>query len=355
MEDLVVIGVTGSYGKTSTKHILAQVLGVKYHVLATQKSYNTPMGVSKVVLGNLNRTHEIFIAEMGADHKNDIKVLTNQVHPSIGILTSIGSAHLKTFGSIYEIMRTKYQLIESLPADGYAVFNGDCDYELGLIHKTKVKKAVVISSHRRHLIEESACDNVAIIEQVTCTSCGASIKIMTNHHTYDFTTTLLGRHQATNIASAILVAEYLTVPYEKIASTLPQLQSVEHRLSMQFIGQAVMLDDSFNCNIEGASNALEVLSTFDGYEKVVITPGIVEGGASSVTLNRTLGSMIAKVADEVVIVNTINKIDITRGVIDENSKIKIHYAMNFEEARTKYMTDRKAVYLLLNDLPDQYE
>lgn len=355
MDKLVVIGITGSYGKTSTKHILAQLLDEKYHVLATQKSYNTPMGIAKVVLGKLNASHEIFIAEMGADHKNDIKVLTNQVHPTIGILTSVGSAHLKTFGSIYEILRTKYQLIEGLPADGYAVFNGDCDYELALIHKTNIKKGVVISNNRRHLIDEEGCENVAIIEKVSCTSGGASISIKTNQFSYDFTTKLLGRHQATNIASAILVAEYLNVPYKKIVTSLQQLKNVEHRLSMQSIGQAIILDDSFNCNIEGASNALEVLSTFDGYEKIVITPGIVEGGTSSASLNRTLGSIIAKIADSVVIVNTINKIDITKGIIDENTKINIHYASNFEEAKEKYMTDRKAVYLLLNDLPDQYE
>lgn len=355
MEHLQVIGVTGSYGKTSTKYILAQLLNKKYHVLATDKSYNTPMGISKVVLEKLNSSHEIFIAEMGADHKDDIKVLGAQVKPTIGILTSIGNAHLKTFGSIYEIMRTKYQLIEALPSYGYAVFNGDCDYELNLIHKTTIKKGVVISRNRLHLIDTKSCDNIAIIEKMSCGKGGAEIVITTKNNTYAFKTSLLGRHQATNIGSAILVAEYLQVEYEDILQSLNTLQNVEHRLSASEVGESIILDDSFNCNIEGARNALEVLSLYDDYEKVVITPGIVEGGVSSASLNYTLGGMIAKVADHLVIVNTINKIDITKGVIDANSNTKLHYVSTFEEARKTYLVQKKAVYLLLNDLPDQYE
>ena len=351
---LKVIGITGSYGKTSTKNILDTLLKQKYNVLTTEKSYNTPMGISKTVLQKLNAEHQIFIAEMGADHKGDIATLCRQVRPSIGILTSIGKAHLKTFGSVYEIIRTKYALIENIPKEGYAVFNGDCALELNLLHKTIIPKAVVISENRKHLIDENACDNVCYLKNVQCLSTGIEIECYTKNHQYHFCVPILGKHQATNIGLCILVAEYLGVSYSLIVKGLQEIQSVEHRLSVKPFGEGFVLDDSFNCNIEGAKNALEVLRTFHDYEKVVITPGIVEAGEESFTLNCTMGNMIAKNADTIVIVNDINKIAITRGVIDANTHIKVMYAHDFEEAK-KYIKPTKSVYLLLNDLPDQYQ
>ena len=126
--DLIKIGITGSYGKTSTKFVLRDILSQKYRVLATPASFNTPMGLSRVINEQLKGEHQIFIAEMGARHVGDIKELCELVHPKYGLLTSVGPQHLETFGSIENIAGTKYELIEALPSDGIAFFSSDGSY-----------------------------------------------------------------------------------------------------------------------------------------------------------------------------------------------------------------------------------
>ncbi len=128
MKDLHVIGITGSFGKTSTKFIVGTILKQKYRVLNTPESYNTPMGLSKVINDKLTDEHQVFIAEMGARNIGDIKELAELTKPKIGVITSIGPAHLETFKNIDNIMKTKYELIEELPTDGIAIFNYDNEY-----------------------------------------------------------------------------------------------------------------------------------------------------------------------------------------------------------------------------------
>ena len=127
-EDLTVVGITGSFGKTSTKFIVGTILEEKYKVLNTPESYNTPMGLSKVINNELDESHEIFVAEMGAREIGEIKEVAELCQPKIGVITSIGPVHLETFKNIENIMKTKYELIEELPADGIAIFNYDNEY-----------------------------------------------------------------------------------------------------------------------------------------------------------------------------------------------------------------------------------
>ena len=122
MPSLIKIGITGSYGKTSTKFLLRDILSVKYSVLATPSSFNTTMGVTRVIREQLTPAHQVFIAEMGARHVGDIKELVELVHPSMGLITSVGPQHLDTFGTIERVRDTKYELIDGLPKDGTAIF-----------------------------------------------------------------------------------------------------------------------------------------------------------------------------------------------------------------------------------------
>ncbi len=124
-KDLIIIGVTGSYGKTSTKNYLYRMLTEKYNVLVTPGNYNTLLGVVRTIREQLRAQHQVFIVEMGAKQRGDIKEICDLVHPSIGIVTSVGEAHLETFGSIENIQKTKFELIASLPSDGFAVINLD--------------------------------------------------------------------------------------------------------------------------------------------------------------------------------------------------------------------------------------
>ncbi len=122
MRNLLVIGITGSYGKTSVKHFLHTVLAQQFNVLMTPESFNTPMGVTRTVRSSLSPTHDIFIAEMGAKQTGDIKELCDLAQPKMGIITSIGPQHLETFKTLENVQATKFELVESLPADGTAFF-----------------------------------------------------------------------------------------------------------------------------------------------------------------------------------------------------------------------------------------
>lgn len=127
-EDLTVVGITGSFGKTSTKFIVGTILGERFNVLNTPESYNTPMGLSKVINNDLNDDHEVFIAEMGARNIGDIKEVAELCQPNLGVITSIGPVHIETFKNVDNIMKTKYELIEELPSDGVAIFNYDNEH-----------------------------------------------------------------------------------------------------------------------------------------------------------------------------------------------------------------------------------
>ncbi|MBQ8954836.1 MAG: UDP-N-acetylmuramoyl-tripeptide--D-alanyl-D-alanine ligase, partial [Clostridia bacterium] len=138
--DLIKIGITGSYGKTSTKFILATILSERYDVLATPASFNTPMGLTRVIRERLEDHHQVFIAEMGARHVGDIKELVDLVHPTIGLITSVGPQHLETFGDVATVADTKFELIEGLPQDGLAFFASDGGEVDKLYERARVKK-----------------------------------------------------------------------------------------------------------------------------------------------------------------------------------------------------------------------
>ena len=135
-----VIAITGSYGKTSTKDFLATILSKRYKVLKTPGSFNTPMGICKVIRGELKPEHEIFIVEMGAKEKGNIKELCDLVRPEIGIITAIGPQHLETFKTMESVVSTKYELIESLPVEGIAVLNNDDENCRNLVKRIKEKE-----------------------------------------------------------------------------------------------------------------------------------------------------------------------------------------------------------------------
>ena len=139
MTNLKVIGITGSYGKTSSKNILSDILNIKYDALPTPRNLNTPNGLMITINNHLDKFNDIFIAEMGAYVVGEIKELCDLVHPKYGILTRIGTAHLESFGSEENIIKGKFELIESLPSDGFAILNGDDEKQVNYKLKNKVR------------------------------------------------------------------------------------------------------------------------------------------------------------------------------------------------------------------------
>lgn len=355
-----IIGITGSYGKTSTKYILHQILSQKYNTLMTPDSYNTPMGICKVIRGDLLPSHEYFIVEMGAYKRGDIRELCRLAPPEIGILTAVGPQHLERFKSLENTARAKYELIEALPTDGLAVINVDNEICAGLADKTDSVSVI------RYGLE---CDSNGISKNSLKTSnIKQSEKGLTftiedeNQGSVEITTRLLGRHNVSNILAAVTVSLNCGMSMKEIRDALTRLEPVPHRLQLIAGGTGVtVIDDSFNSNPEGAKAALEVLSDFVSEKKgkkVLVTPGMIELGELEYEENKRFGAEAAKVCDLVILVGPTRTVPIKAGLKDVNyPEQQILVVNNLTDAQQHLEKRLKPgdVVLFENDLPDNYD
>ncbi|NLV88295.1 MAG: UDP-N-acetylmuramoyl-tripeptide--D-alanyl-D-alanine ligase [Tissierellia bacterium] len=349
--DLTVVGITGSFGKTSTKFIVGTILGEKYKVLNTPESYNTPMGLSKVINNDLADDHEIFIAELGARNIGDIKEVGKLVMPKIGVITSIGPTHLETFKNMDNIMKTKYELVEELPTDGIAIFNYDNEYIRKLADKTFKEKILY------GLEEVENLDLYA--EDIEVSEFGSTFTIKDKEgNSIRCTTKLLGKHNIYNILAGVAVAKILGLSLEEIKRGIEKIEPIPHRLNIINPGTGIIIiDDAFNSNPIGAKAALEVLSQFKEGRKIIVTPGMVELGAMEEEANRELGENIGKVCDYVILVGEKRTRPIYEGLMEVNyNEDNIFIVNNLDEATAciQKIARPKDVILFENDLPDNY-
>ena len=359
-----VVGITGSYGKTSTKYILHRILSEKFNTLMTPDSYNTPMGICKVIRGQLTAEHEIFIVEMGAYKRGDIRELCNLASPQVGILTAVGPQHLERFKSIENIAKTKYELIESLPPDGLAIFN--CDNEI--CAELSDKREQGGNPVRRYATRPSPVGSASKPTELTATNIrhtdeGLAFTIRARVDTQDATeveirTQLLGRHNVSNILAAVSVAIECGMTFEEIQAAIANVEPVPHRLQLTAgAGGVTIIDDSFNSNPVGAKAALEVLTEIGNGKKVLVTPGMVELGEKEYEENKKLGERAADVCDLVILVGptrTIPILDGLKAAAYPNQQIIV--ALNLDEVKQHLATRVQSgdVVLFENDLPDNY-
>lgn len=347
--DLRKIAITGSFGKTSMKMILGTLLREKYNVLVPEGSINTPMGLTRVIREELKSEHEVFIAEMGARYRGDIQELCALVRPNTAVLTAVGEQHLETFGSLDNIIKEKFSLVEALEPGSSAFFNADNDITRALYDATQ--------QERRYLYGmESASALLAMrAESVLCTPEGSAFTLCCGEERTDVKTSLLGKHNIVNITGAAAVAKHLGLSMEEIARGIQKLEPVPHRLQL-IQGAVTVIDDAFNSNPEGAKGALEVLKMFDG-RKIVVTPGMVELGEKEAPLNKVFGAQLAEAADIVILVGEKRTKPIAEGLkeagFDEKNVIVTPSLAQATEQMSK-LTQAGDVVLFENDLPDNY-
>ncbi|MDO4581139.1 MAG: UDP-N-acetylmuramoyl-tripeptide--D-alanyl-D-alanine ligase [Bacillota bacterium] len=345
---LTTVAVTGSYGKTSVKLIAAAICSEKYMTLATPASYNTPMGVTRVIREQLRPLHQVFIAEMGAKQVGDIAELCELAPPKIGILTAIGEQHLESFGSLANIINTKFELIEHLPADGTAVLNFDDANIAANAHRSPCR----VISYGLSADYDFWADDIRY---------GKDGSSFTVHHDADsraFSCRLLGRHNVSNILAAVAAASVLGVTLAEAARGVKGLQPIEHRLQLRQAQDYYIIDDAFNANPAGAASALEVLSCFEGGQKIVITPGMVELGEAEYRLNYQFGRQMAAVCDQIILVGKKHSLPLQEGVRDADfPRERLFVAADLKEARRHLTTilSPGSVVLFENDLPDSYD
>ncbi len=351
---LKVIGVTGSYGKTSSKNILSHVLSCKYITRPTPKNLNTPYGLMITINNYLDKFDEILIAEMGAYVKGEIKELCDFVKPKYGILTIIGEAHLETFKSKENICKAKFELIESLPEDGACVLNLDDEYQVNYVKNELKNKVKIIWIGVDNPDANFNATNIKSDKNGTC------FDIIYNKETYHVETKLLGLHNVYNILASIALGHELKVEIPDMIRKVKSILPIEHRLEIKKLRDIVMIDDAYNSNPVGARNALEVLKMMDGI-KVVVTPGMIELGDKEEELNYEFGKEIASVADYVILVGENKTLNIKKGILDGGFKENRIMVLNkvtdafreLEKIKGRY--SEKEVYALFeNDLPDIY-
>ncbi len=346
------VGITGSYGKTSTKYITETILKEKYRVLKTPESYNTPMGISKVINNELSDKYDIFIAELGASKTGDIDELAKLTSPKIGIITSIGPCHLESFKSIDNIMRTKYELIDNLPDDGTGIFNYDNEYVKKLADKTfKAKILYGIDN-----IEETD----VFATDIHVDSLGSSFDLcIKSLGTIECKTKLLGRHNILNILGGAALASVLGLSLEEIKRGISKLEPIDHRLQLIDHGTGVLvIDDAFNSNPDGAKAALDVLNSFADRRKIIVTPGIVELGSIEEAENFKLGEHIAGVCDIAILVGKKRTLPIFYGMKKHNFNEDNLYVVNSLNEASELLnkiTKVNDTVLFENDLPDTYD
>ncbi|MDR0857547.1 MAG: UDP-N-acetylmuramoyl-tripeptide--D-alanyl-D-alanine ligase [Oscillospiraceae bacterium] len=341
---LKVIGITGSYGKTSVKFFLASLLSAKYNVLATPNSFNTPLGVIRTINEQLRPVHNIFIVEMGARNVGDVKELCDLVQPDLGVITSIGEAHLEFFGSLENTLSAKFELADSLPAHGTVFLNWDND----LIRNRVVNTC---RTSRFGVENENAGFNATAIK---INSRGSSFSI----GNVRFDTKLIGRHNVLNLAAAIGVAETLGVSVDRLPQYVARIEPVPHRLQLLGSGERLVIDDAYNSNPAGSDAALATLSQFKGYVKILITPGMIELGSEQFNANMLFGQKAALIADYAALVGPEQTRPIAAGLhaggldservrVCTTLKEALNFADNIEPGKPR-------VILLENDLPDNY-
>lgn len=342
-KDLTIVGITGSYGKTSTKFILSTILSERFACLTPPSSYNTTMGVVRVVRERLQPDDEIFICEMGSRHIGDIKEICDFVHPHHGIITSIGPQHLDTFGSIEGVKKGKLELIEALPENGCGVFASTNGHILELYEKTKNKKLIAGFGEN----DDVRAENIS----VGCS--GSAFTLCYKDEKIECATRLLGKHNISNILVAAAMAINLGMTLEEIARGISKIQPVEHRLQIVAQRPVTIIDDAFNSSPNGASAALDVLGGFTG-RRIIVTPGFVELGKDQDRYHFELGQKIKDNADVAILVGKKRTEKIKEGL--EGFWGEIYQVSSLAEATAtlQKITFTGDVVLFENDLPDNF-
>ncbi len=345
-KNLTVIGITGSYGKTTTKFILNRILSEKYNTVCTPQSFNTPMGVVRTVRGHIKPQTQMFVCEMGAKNVGDIKEICDIAHPDYGIITSVGEQHLETFKSVNNVFRTKFELASAVrKKGGITLANLD---SVGIKERSDSRSDVVYFGEGTKYQAKN----------IVCGEDGTTFDLWLDGTVFTVSTRLLGVHSVSDILAAAAMAHILGVNENDIKFAIGSLKPTEHRLELKnFTNGSLLIDDAYNSNPEGCLEAVRVLGSFEGKRKIIVTPGLIELGSREYDCNYALGLEASKYCDVIILVgkerskpmmDAINTTD-----FDQNN---VYVVSSFKEATEIYtpMLDYNSVVLWENDLPDNY-
>lgn len=346
-KNLTTIGVTGSYGKTTTKNYLHSILTLHQEAVATPESYNTTFGIAKCVDLEICSKSRYFICEMDAYHRGEIKELCFQVSPHFAILISVGPQHLERLGSLSNATDANFELIDSVDPKNSLV-NIDNPLIAERLKNVRYKSARTFSLNPRARAD-------FFLTSFKMNSRGTTLNVHSSidQGDYQFTAPVFGSSNLVNLTAAVSMALMLKVPIKNISQGLKSVTPSPHRLQLVTINKSTIIDDSYSSNVEGFENIIRDLSMQKG-KKAIITPGVVELGQLTKGFHEKIGKKISQVFDIAYLVGKSDRTDnINRGI---NDNIKVVFTENNINVwdLCKELSKSYSWILIENDLPENY-
>jgi UDP-N-acetylmuramoyl-tripeptide--D-alanyl-D-alanine ligase len=346
--NLIKIGITGSYGKTTTKHIVNDILSTEYYCLMTPSSFNTPMGITITIRNYLKPLHQVFICEMGADKVNEIQYLSSIVNPQFGVVTAVGPQHLNTFKTVDNITKEKMKLIENLPLSGVGVINLDNEH----IRNYHIRNKCLVLTVG---IYSDDVDYKAT--NIEYTTEGSFFEILTKDNVrIPFKSRLLGEHNVLNILISVALGKQLGIEWKQLQQSVNSLRQVKNRLEPKTMLGFHVIDNSFNSNPISANNSIKVLSMMPN-KRIMITPGMIELGELQHYHNKEFGKNMKGHVDAVILIGKRQTQPIHEGLEETGYNMNQVYVVNsMVEAFdvVKAIATTEDTILIENDLPDAF-
>ncbi len=356
-----IIGITGSYGKTTTKSFLQEILSIRFATYATPKSYNTLMGISLAINHDLadNYRTEYFICEMGAYVEGEITRICQLTRPDIAVITEIGPQHLERFGSLENVKKAKYEVISNLPADGVAAFNWDNPYIRDMIAEGYPATRLTVS--RELSIDQAQEQGLTwVASEINEDLSGLSFyaTFIPSGEREQINTRVVGEHNVTNLLLCIAVAYQEGIPLRDIALRIRNLKPAESRLAVQTtVAGITIINDAYSANPKGVISALKVLGMHESGKRLLITPGMIELGDLQDSENHKLGLLASECATDIILVGQNQTAPILEAIHSTDfDPARVRVVATLKESVSWYQQNLTAgdTVLFLNDLPDTY-
>lgn len=348
-----VVGITGSYGKTSTKHLLGHILEVQAPTLITPGSVNTPMGIARVVRERLGSHHRFFVCEMGAYGPGSIARLCRLAPPDIAVITAIGMAHYERFKTLDAVAKTKFELAEAVANRSGPVIVAEqvLEFQAAKQFRDRYSRVIVVGT---------GSDCALRINASSQTAEGILAHVTWNGAAYVLRAPIFGEHHISNMALAFAAACSLGAAPEDAIVALASVPQISHRLEVkQGPAGARLIDDAYNSNPAGFASGLRLLNTLstNGGRRILVTPGMVELGSAHDEEHRKIGEMAASHADVVLAVLPERIKTFTTAYATANPHGTMMSFPTFAAAHTWLESNARPndVVLFENDLPDLYE
>lgn len=361
------IGLTGSFGKTSTKYILNHILSSQKPTLMTPGSTNTPLGIARIVREQLQPHHAYFIAEMGAYGPGSIARLCKLTPPKISAITAVGDAHYERFKTLAAVAQTKFEISQ------FEVFSPQTQGNLCVLAIDGIPaehwQPRVQQHPTRFLLVTQNPEHIRgphdfLIQKAEQTPTGLKLTIQHANESTTFQTPILGLQQVGNLGVAFALATQLGLSKKAAAAAMASVPAAPHRLNVKREGTQTVIDDSYNSNPKGFSAALEVLNlvaqptkTTKGARKILITPGMVELGTLHDAEHAKLGTLAAQTANVILAINPTRIPTFIEAAQKAGTLAQIIPLPTLNDAKNWLQAHGQPndVILIENDLPDRYE